>query len=430
VLDGRNWDYQNAYAIYDYLRYQEKHNSTVANALETLRNVESNTSYVDTLRWLADEQQFHHLGNPNAKNPLTKQTGLPGTTIGSISTIAGNTFAARVFDSLADSINYHDQGSLKLNLFFTDYHPFMSFFSLVGLPDLDPRFYGTPEFASSAVFELFSYTDSADEALPAIDDLWVRFSFRNGTASTDPLQSYPLFNRGPSETDMRWTDFRHAMQNIALASVGDWCTLCNATSIFCTAFDQSQMNDAVRAWLATHGLPSGNNNSPRPHPLSPTASGLVGAVVALAVAAIFFAIAMLAGGVRLHRPPPRPAPHAADLGGFKGARKMRSDEDLSLPPKGGAVVVAVDDASSPVSPLEARGHERGGSWELKPAAVAPRHERVGSWEVPSDAVRNMFGGPRDPGATSPRLSLGERRVSLDPFADPAGMMATVPREGV
>lgn len=133
------------------------------------------------------------------------------------------------------------------------------------------------------------------------------------------------------------------MQNILLGNVGDWCTECGAESIFCSAFNET----AAEEWSAGTSL-DGSAAGRHGGAVSPAAAGGIGAVVALAVAGIVFAATMLFGGVRLHRPEGR---RKSDLGGFKGGQKMRSDQDLSLPNKGGTVVSG--------------GHERVGSWELK-----------------------------------------------------------------
>lgn len=348
ILQPGAWDYTNAYAIYDYLQYQYAHNTTVQTTLDRYKDVPSNTSFLEILRRLANEQQYAQLGNLSAINPLNKHSNLPGASPGSISTIAGNTLAARVLDSLENFLSSSSPSGgerYKLTLLFADYAPLVSFFALMGLPDLNSFFYGMPNFGSSAAFELFSYTDSNSTAalsMPSTEDLWVKFYFVNGTAGDEgnSFRSYPLFNRGPDGTAMMWSDFRSSMQKILLGSVGDWCTECGASSIFCSAFNQTNAEE----WSAGSGL-SGSAAGRRGGAVSPAAAGGIGAVVALAVVGLVVAAMMLFGGVRVHR-------RKSELGGFKGGRKMRSDQDLSLPSKSGVVV-------------SGGGHERVGSWELK-----------------------------------------------------------------
>ncbi|USW57035.1 Putative histidine phosphatase superfamily [Septoria linicola] len=391
VLNSTFWDYNNAYAIYDYLRYQAAHNATVRDAFSTLRWQASNVSFLDTLRWLADQQQYAQLGNISALNVVTKKETLPGLS-GSISTIAGNTLAARVLDSFSNAINFSRFGRYKLNLFFADYHPMTSFFALAGLPELNHRFYGTANFASSAVFELFSKTNETDPSFPGVDDLYVRFYFRNGTDGDDSrYQAYSLFLNGPDAMDMTWVQFRNAMRNVAMPGIGNWCNECSSTSFFCAAFDEDG-----------NETPAGSRGSSSKHKLSPAVAGVVGAIIALVIAGFIFALAMFVGGVRLHR---QQRSRRSDLGGFKGGNKMRSDQDLTLP-KGGAIV----GASVVENPTSTPGHERVGSWELKN----------------SEAGRNLGIPHHDPESLRPSME----EIRHDPFADPEGLKPTQTREHV
>lgn len=419
VLPNNYWDYNNAYAIYDYLAYQNAHNATVRNALAGLRWTSSNVSFLDTLRYLSDQQQFAMLGNLSALNVFQNKHTLTGAS-GSISTIAGNTFAARVLNSLNSAVMDAAFGRYKLNLFFADYHPLTSFFSLMGLPNLNSDFYGTPNFASSAAFELFSYTNETDPKFPSTDDLWVRFYFRNGTeGSESTYRAYSLFNRGPDQLDMRWTDFSYSMQNNMMAGIGNWCNECHSTSFFCAAFDQNGNEvsaDSRNSSSSRNGSGSGG--------LSPAVAGVIGAIIALVVAALIFALTMLFGGIRLYRNPSNTmAAHKSHWGGFKGGQKMQSDQDLTIP-KGGAIVVGAsavnndEEQDSRRVPGGGGGHERVGSWELK-------HAEAGG--------RNLNFPEQPQQQESLRPSMEEIRHAHDhddPFADPSGLKPTQTREHV
>lgn len=380
VLTEDAWDYWNAYAIYDYVSYQNSHNTTVASLLSDTRFINSatNVSYLDTLRWYADEQQYAWLGNLHAANTLT-DAGLPGNTQGSIATIAGNMLAAKLLSQL--QVNIQSGGAYyKLNLLFGEFQPLVSFFALTQLPARNSHFYGLPAFASVAALELFTYT-TADSSTdyPSEDDLWVRFWFRNGT---DDMLAYDLFNYGPSNMDMRWADFQAEMYQILLADVGDWCTQCGAELLFCAAWNASN---------AAPGTLTSPPSSSSDHAVSPAVAGVIGALVALVLAALLFAAAALLAGVRVHR-----VHHSrkSDLGGFKGGQKMRSDQDLAIP-KGGAVVGAT--VAAPVG-----AHERVGSWELKGGEAGVPHlgarggeemSRRPSFEEDDDGAVDPF---RDP----------------------------------
>ncbi|KAF2217145.1 hypothetical protein CERZMDRAFT_64463 [Cercospora zeae-maydis SCOH1-5] len=395
VLDQSYWSYDNAYAIYDYLRFQDAYNETVRSDLANYRSSSTNATFLSTLRWLADEQQYGQLGNLTAQGLRSRQRRQQQPVEGSISTVAGNTLAARVLELLSGAINYSDFGRNKLNLLFADYHPLTSFFALAGLPQRDPRFYGTANFASSVVFELFSITNDTT-TFPSTNDLYVRFLFRNGTVDDDsnPFRAYPLFGRANIESDMTWEDFRDEMSNIALSGVGNWCNECGSRTLFCAAFDE----DGNETDSASRG-------SSRRSGLAPAVAGVVGAIIALVIAGLLFALAMLIGGVRVRREK-RDRKH--DLGGFKGGAKMQSDQDLTIP-KGGAMVGA-----SVVE--EPRGHERVGSWEMKNAEAGRNHLDVSQQQQQQ----------QDPASLRP--SMEEARH--DPFADPDGIRPTQTREHV
>ncbi|KAM0717181.1 hypothetical protein Q7P37_007033 [Cladosporium fusiforme] len=356
-------DFVNAYAIYDYLNFEATHNATVAAALtgQPSDGNSANITDLDRLRYLADAQQYAILGNLSAINNFTSPaTGLPGSSEGSISTIAGNMLLAKILTQLQLAIETRGR-YYKFSLLVGDFQPLMSLFAVTGLSDVNTqRFRSIPDFASMAVFELFTLSSSA--VFPTSpDDLWVRFYFRNGTDQPEDgpaLQSYPLFNHGPSETDMRWGDFVADASAIAMGSLGDWCQACGASTVFCPAFNESLFSAAAAS--------EERSSSSRNH-LSPSVAGILGAVIALIVAGLIFALAMLAGGVRLHR---KQKAHAG-AGGFQGDAKMPPDRDVEVSgggadSKSGAMVVGREaPPEGGVGGSVVGGHERVGSWELK-----------------------------------------------------------------
>jgi hypothetical protein len=153
---------------------------------------------------------------------------------------------------------------------------------------------------------------------------------------------------------MSLSDFTNSMSSISVDSIADWCTICGSYSIFCPAFD-----DDINS--------SGGGRSTSHHSgLSPAVSGVIGAVVALFVAGLAFAALFLLAGCRVHRVP---RGRRSELGGFKGAEKLASDRDLTLP-KGGAGATVVQEtpgtgAAAAAVGAPIRGHERVGSWELR-----------------------------------------------------------------
>ena len=201
---------------------------------------------------------------------------------------------------------------------------------------------------------------------PPLDDLYVRFLYQNGTGPDAALVAYPLFSRSPSLTVMALADFTSSLSRLSVGSIADWCTTCDSYSIFCPAFADSLANGGSGSGSSRHRNGSSSG-------LSPAVAGVVGAIVALVVAALLFALFAWLAGFRVHRVR---RGRRSELGGFKGAEKLASDQDLTLP-KGGAGATVVSSAETPTAAAAAaaagagaRGHERVGSWELREQAKA------------------------------------------------------------
>ncbi|KJX97839.1 histidine acid phosphatase like protein [Zymoseptoria brevis] len=404
VLDLQYWNYRNAYALYDYLRHQNAHNSTAKTLLSNL--LSDTTDPLSTLRSLADAQQSAQLANLTAYNPATSISGYRAHS-GSISTIAGNFLASSILTSLSTALRTSTTSN-KLTLLFTDYTPFTSFFALASLPSQSSNFTGLPSFAASMVFEVFSSppatssSSSNSSSIPPIEDLRVRFLYRNGTDDGERFLSYPLFGRPKAQADMSWLDFAAAMRDIAIDDVSSWCDICGATRYdawICAANDLGDGGDGYAGRGGGRGRGRGEREG-----LSPVVSGIIGAVVALAVAGLIFGAVMLLAGLRLRRRDSSSSNSGrkSSLGGFKGGRKMASDQDLTIPKGGGAGATVV----------EVVGHERVGSWELGKSELGSK-------------VGNDDGSAR-PSMQSERPSMEER--GADPCAD--GLKPVVPHERV
>jgi hypothetical protein len=328
------WSYATSWGISEFLDYENRHNTTV------------NTAFRDGGSYAGMLPAFDELANIKLWDLYGDQSVSGAYKGDAILTIAGQTLATKILAHLQSNI-YNLGIFNKFNLATGEYQPMLSLMSLLGLGDFNSRFRTVPPFGSSIVFEVFSY-DSTPSPIPDPSRLWVRFLFRNGSdpMSQDPvenmpsIQAYPMFRRGPSGTDMPWSEFEQAMTNISTSSVIDWCRVCNSDTIFCLPF------------LNTDNSPATTKKR-----VSPAVGGVIGAIVTLVVAGLIFAAAAFFGGVRFYRKEST----KSSLGGFKGSSKMASDEDLNLP-KNGAPVGIVIDNSAPK-----KGHERVGSWELRPA---------------------------------------------------------------
>ena len=324
IANNFSINYRNAYLIWDYLSYGYTHNSTVQQHLSSADLYQAQT--------LADGWAFAINGN---------------TTGGGIRTVAGQTLAPRILGSLINNIQSNGQAN-KLNLLFTSFEPMISFAALAGLPDLYPQFYGIPDLGSSMVFEMFSNTSNSSGAYPNLSDLYVRFLFRNGTNSTKNLDDYPIFSYGENVFSLSFSDFATYMESIMISSVGDWCTICNSDSVFCPALVNGTTSDSGNS-----STPSSTKHSPA---MRPAIAGIIGALLALVLVGIVLATGMVLFGVRFYR---SKAKRRSELGGFKGAEKLASDQDLSIIKGSGVGATVVG-----------HGHERVGSWELGESSLA------------------------------------------------------------
>ena len=337
VFDDSDVNYDYAYVIFDYLSYGYLHNATIKEKL----------SDQDLARVHGLADQWVHAVNGN--NSVTT----------SIQTIAGQTLAAEVMALLINNIDNRGTDG-KLNLLFGSMEPMIAFAALAQLPKANTDFYGMPDYGSSMVFELYTDGHNATAGYPNSDDLLIRFLFRNGTDSSSALNTYPLFGHGDTQT-LSFNEFVVSLQNVALNTIGDWCSACQSNIIFCAAFIGLEF---------TGYSGSASSSTPTKKAMRPVVAGVIGAVVALALAGIIFAIAMLVGGVRLHR---SKAKRRSELGGFKAGEKLASDQDLPRGQTGiGASIVKKDD-------------ERVNSWELDERSKSKEVFSAGS--EPQDSIR-------------------------------------------
>lgn len=360
--------YLDAYYIYDYLRYASVHNTTAARLLQP--------EDLTKAKILAADLVFAQNADIAVSGPVEGDH---------IRAIAGKTLATRILQSFYTSINT-EGNSAKMTLLFGDFQPMVAFAALAGLTSpQNAAFYSLPEPGASFIFELYSMQAATDKTYPENDEIFVRFFYQNGTGSDSKLVAYPLFGFSPSQTMIPLTDFVANLQQFMMLNIEDWCTTCNSFSVFCPAFVSN--NGAL--------CPTTRSSTGKTGGLSPAVAGVIGAVVTLAVAVLLFGAVALFGGVRVHRVQTK---RRSELGGFKGSERLASDQDLTIPKGGaGAVVIASPD------PVQTRGHERVGSWELKDQAKAKEIER------------GMF----DINTTRPRRpSYEDDEMPINPFTSP------------
>ena len=358
--------YFDAYYIYDYLQYAKTHNASAASLISS--------EDLQQARILADRWFFAMNGNLSAE----------GSSKGDqIRAISGRTVTTEILRLISTNVNTNGENN-KMSFLFGGNEPMVAFASLAGLATSQyPQFFGQPKQGSSMVFELYSLQPNRTTSYPDVDDLMVRFLFRNGTDEEAELVPYPLFGHGPSRIGLPLNEFTASMEAFMILSVRDWCQTCQSYSVWCPSYVDS--DDGISPSTGSSGLrPSTSSRT-----MSPAVAGVIGAIIALAIAGMIFGVAMLVGGIRLYRLRTKKRSH---LNGFKGGEKLASDQDVSVPKSGiGASVVPAG-----VENPEAR--PRIGSWELNPGKA----KGIGAPHI----------------APSRRSSLDEDGLRVSPFADP------------
>jgi hypothetical protein len=341
VVSPATLNYSNAYEIWDFLSYGYIHNETI-NSLVSADDL-------NQARYLADGVAWTLNGD---------------TSTSTMATIAGRTLAYEVLARLLD--NYYAAGvQSKISLLFTSFEPMMALASLLGVANTYTEFKGMPDLGSSMAFELFSLTNASatsngtNLAYPIIQDLNVRFLFRNGTNSTTNLNLFPIFGNTETQMSMPFQSFFSSMEEAMVSEPGVWCSLCGSSNAFCPGYEQG-----IILQNSTTSSGSGSQ-APVPTVQKPYLAGIIGGIIALALVAILLVLAMLFGGIRFYRQTDKRASHPG--GGFKGAEKLSSDVDL--PSKGNAVVGASVIGASVVG--KETGHRRVESWELREGRSRP-----------------------------------------------------------
>ena len=336
--------YFDAYYIYDWLQYEVLHNASFQ-----ISDVNLTRAKILAADWVY---------------------AMYSNSTDAVKSIAGRTFATQVLAAFSNSIQ--NQGKTnKLNLWFGDFPPMVSFAKLARLTGPQNQiFYDVPPMGSSFVFELVSMLpdDASFLKYPNVSDMYVRFFFQNGTDQYDSMTEFSLFGMGPSNSLISYNEFVASMASFGMTGVRSWCNTCGSYGVFCPAF--------------TGNFPSLDGGQSSRKGLSPAVAGVIGALVALAVAAIIFGLMMALAGFRVRRDGTK---RKSNLKGFKGSQKLASDQDLTIPKGGaGAVVTTVEDTEAH------KGHERVGSWELREQAkreeaghmgiVTPPRQRRPSYE--------------------------------------------------
>ena len=255
-MPAENVTYAHAFEVFDLLNVANIHNASVSVPSDKL----------DQLRYYSDSAEF----------ALNYNATMPDRSIGGQTLIGG---FLRQLQQTVDS-----KGAQKMSVFIGSYNTFLSFFGLANLTDASPDFKGIPGYASSLAFELF--TDANMNSFPSnIDDLRVRFLFKNGTNAA--LTAFPIFDR--KDDFMPWNEFRTEFQARAIKTAADWCARCKSTVGWCS--QKGIAPDSPVSSNSPASKPPTNSNKSK---LTLAQAGVIGAMTTLGVIALVGAILFVA----------------------------------------------------------------------------------------------------------------------------------------
>lgn len=246
-----NMTYANAFDIFDLINVARIHNAT-----SPARNVTDDQLF--QLRTLADSAEFGY--NYNRTQPSRS--------------IHAETFSGAILNQLNQTIT--SQGKLKFSLLAGSYDTFLAFFGLANLTSVSTDFFGLPDYASTMTFELFSADTDTFPSDPS-SSLRIRFLFRNSTYGT--LTAFPLF--GTTQESLSWPDFVAQMEDRAITSLGQWCSVCNSNVSFCAAYQDSSASASASA------ASSGSGG------ISNVQAGVIGAMTTLGIVTIVGVLAFV-----------------------------------------------------------------------------------------------------------------------------------------
>ncbi|KAK4963826.1 hypothetical protein LTR66_010796 [Elasticomyces elasticus] len=259
--------FKNAYTIYDLVHVAEIHNATIPSS-DLLT-----TSTLHQMQTLADAHEW----------------GLAYNASDNMRAISGMTLAAQIVQFLNNTIATQGRAS-KIGIQFGAYASFASFFGLTDLPSINSDFFGIVDYASAMTFELFTNNSDVSAAYEKPEELYVRFLFHNGTTSdASPPVRYPLF--GQPRMELSWSEFTAGMNKFAIGTTREWCSACGNSTGTCAEYANPAGSSSATNTSSTQ-TQSGNR-------LSPAVSGVLGAMVTLAVVLGVQALIMILGGLKV-----------------------------------------------------------------------------------------------------------------------------------
>ncbi|ODM17917.1 hypothetical protein SI65_06705 [Aspergillus cristatus] len=352
VYDRSSATYKNAYDIAEYLEYELIHNGTLMHVLSM--------EDIKHARLLADQ----YLWATNGRKPIWNSL-LSSYTDGAIHTIAGRTLASRILEAFGTNVQYRGANE-KMTLAFGGPEPAIALASLTELSSRYDGFYPRPSLGGSMLFELYSRETEDNPTYPDPSELYVRFVLHNGTDSSTRFTTYPLFGSGPSNIEMRYSEFQAEMEQIATRSTREWCHECGSSAVFCSGV------------LSRNREPTDNDDR-----MDPGVAGVIGAVVTVVVFGSIGSVFGLLTALRNRKS------RQGNQGGFKGDRKMAGDADITFrnPSWGDAYTAGKQKSDDDMSgAVVVRGQECSGSWEM----TEPKERNGNSPKKTGESVRSPF----------------------------------------
>ncbi|KAJ4261592.1 hypothetical protein NW762_007023 [Fusarium torreyae] len=337
---------RNAYPIWELVDYQYRHNETVH---DELKNASTTLSFLNTYATTMERASNNYLDSQGDNDPLDI-----------LYSIAGRTLAYKVTSQFRSNIRWGSSYN-KLTLMFGSLEPIVSFISLSGLLTRDniikEPFSSLPKPGAALVFELFGEDPDFPDRQPDTDSLRVRMSYRASADADEPFANQPLFKSGPD--GITYSSFMQTMNEIG-RSPNRWCDICGPTPApWCILNDSDDLN-------------LGDDSSS----LGPVISGVIGAIIAVAVLGLLLLALCVLGGYRFRRKGPGETTHdtgavGGAAGGFKGPEKKDGDADVVVTKQG-------------------VHHERVGSWELRsPNDLPPQTSGIVTKDLGSPHRRSL-----------------------------------------
>ncbi|KAF3190991.1 hypothetical protein TWF788_007177 [Orbilia oligospora] len=308
-----------AYTLYDYVNQNREAGNTTL--------LEMSDEDFDQLHIYANHLQFNMYGNTTTSvNP----NWASGDLTEDLRDVGGRLMAGKIARTFREQLASPGGWPNKFNFVLGGYDIMLSFFAIANLPSRSPDFFGLPDLGSSMVFELYTDDETVDtDHIVDQQSIKVAFGFRNGTTVDDTLTYWPLFDQDDGEFGMPYEKFFAKLDEVAVRSVGQWCSVCSAKLDFC------QGTGPVNP-------PTGSNNdgqndeqsSTQRHGMAPAVAGVIGAIIMLAIVGIVAALAFFVFGVGVRRERRRSSVLSGigSIGRSQPKEKLESDIELPLSP--------------------------------------------------------------------------------------------------